>query len=1075
MKRLGLVLSLPCLILAGRAEQIGVSLDGTHLIWRESGKPAFLVSTTVKWESFGEEAMCIPWEKAKKRFGGYAWLYNQPNTIAKLTRMGFNSLNAFALPTGYLPLLPDYAPAKTPEGEFDELLRLERQYGWYDPGRKVDALGHSHSQSQWAAAMAEMRALTDMPFYVDFHTPRPYRLSAARAVVGNKLDIGSLFYAKRGSAFTQAFRLSSAAGRDALVKMYVHDAQMYKRLGVKPWAYKLLNEPSYYDTSRPTQALAPKGLTGRALEVEQLKVRERLMSDICQRLRRELQAVEPGTPTFAQVHSQAWKQSWNSIDLYSLDRAMDIISIGTGGYAYGHVEVAPHGVAFDKAAEPGSDLTDHLGKMAFYRALARGKPLVASEMYFGGMGKDRAADVEKTLAHAAAEGVSMANLWEWGPLYYGVPHVSYVLTNPLGCLPQTWDKFPDVVKRLNALTDFFPAGVRRERTRVACLFSNPTRRFAPNRTVGFEQAVAALELAHVRTDAIFEEQLPEGPDCRLGDYDVIVACGVDETLETTDAALRGWLDRGGTLVVFDAPMDCNEYGEKREKPLVRSCHRNLVKLPDEQASFVRSLQLREVLAKRGIAPVADVRDVVTGDLAPYVRVVRAANGEGLTGWMFANYSGTARLVSVKAPAVGPFAVEPFGTNAWPTAAGEMQVLVPAQGFAYAICGERAKLEARFGAKMQLSAADARAALERMEAADAARAPRRKSAPISLTAYANGGFDNQQGWKTDTVWRDGRGTGLWGVPYHGQTYRHIDFDVIRFDFNENRTTVALKSKRRPDGLARTGAIPLGGRQLRGLAMLLAAVHARPGETACALEVRFVDGQTVRQPLRVGTELGDWSIADNPEELQKRCVWKNGSGKGFFLYEWDNPRPSDPVESLTLVGGEGESAANVLAVTALPTIFTQRYARRIDLEKGPFVEGLVKSRGRTFAPAAGKPWPLTAEEIPKVVLRFQMAQPPGKFGETPVFIHADTSLTGKLKSGETTRTDAHSITEAGNLVRACFQRSVVTADEWAEIELPLWRVCTGEDSAGAIKPMVTLESVTVNYWSPAHWFRNVRLEW
>ena len=36
----------------------------------------------------------------------------------------------------------------------------------------------------------------------------------------------------------------SEEGAEAIARMWAHSARLYKSLGVKPWAYKLMNEPS---------------------------------------------------------------------------------------------------------------------------------------------------------------------------------------------------------------------------------------------------------------------------------------------------------------------------------------------------------------------------------------------------------------------------------------------------------------------------------------------------------------------------------------------------------------------------------------------------------------------------------------------------------------------------------------------------------------------------------------------------------------------------------------------------------------------------------------------------------------
>jgi hypothetical protein len=71
-----------------------------------------------------------------------------------------------------------------------------------------------------------------------------------------------------------------------------------------------------------------------------------------------------------------------------------------------------------------------------------------------------------------------------------------------------------------------------------------------------EAALALANGAHVPVDAIFEEQLPEG---RLDRYTVLVAAGVAATYPATRGLLRGWIERGGTLILVGEAMELDEY------------------------------------------------------------------------------------------------------------------------------------------------------------------------------------------------------------------------------------------------------------------------------------------------------------------------------------------------------------------------------------------------------------------------------------------------------------------------------------------------------------------------------------
>ena len=1045
------------------------------LVRSEDSKPVFLVTATGKWTSFANRGH----EDAVAVAPGYEWIYGDPTSIAKFRRMGFNAVNLFAAPTDFLGLLSKEPPCADPADDYAQLERVGRAGGWFE------ALlpNWTRKPEMWSSFTAQVRALGDTPFYVDFHTPQLSMLSNKKDSLTGILDPDATFYSKKPvAAFNMAFRLTRPEGAESIAALYRRMAETYQRLGSKPFAYKLLNEPSYTDDTPELRAQAAEWMRSMGVEpggdvgeTGRRRWRETLSARAMARVREVLREVEPDVPAFIQIHGgAAWRKAWTGIDLYKMNRAMDIVSIGTGGNAYAG-ESAPAGTRFADAMNPNG--ADHFGCIAYYRALARGKPMVASELYFPTAPDGRRErPLEAVLWHVAADGLALANLWEWGtPKKPDSNHPSYALWDPLICHPSTWDALPRMVREINALGDFFPLGVRKNRARVACLFPSAMRTVNPERTAAFSKAVAALEMVQIRADAIFEEQLVPGADCRTGDYGVIVASGVTATFPGTDEALVQWMDAGGRLILIDSPMDCDSFGRALAAPPRCLAHPNAVHLEPGASVFRRALELRDLLAGFGVRPAAVVRDEETGDLAPFVRAVRSEGSDGLVCWFFANYSATPRLVSVEAPDFArpcATAVPPFGERAWPIRDGRLLVLVPARFHALAATGDPAALARRFGRKAAPGEAALRKEARRMAAESLASAPRRASVPVDLSAIANGGFDNQQNFPVDTVWEDASGRCLKSVPFHKQTFADIDFDIVRFDFNENRTTLAMKSKSRPEGIADTGQIPLGSRQIRGLAILHAATNAKDGDIAYAFEVRYADGRFVRQAVRVGHEIGSWVVDDNGDAVKKSCVWKNGAGRGLFLYEWENPRPSDPVASFRLVGGNGESRGNIVAVSALPTRFTKRFARRIDIAKGPFT--VRKGEHPEIKPENGGAWPLSPEEMETGVIRFQIAHAP-KPGVQPQFHTTSLGARGRFPDGKESVLTESAVMFILARIKKAIVESVASPDDWAEVELPLSAFTRGKGASDGERKFVAITALIFGEQANLDYaYREVRFE-
>ena len=1015
-----------------------VVCDGVGLA--RDGKPLFLTSVSTEMTTIGDAYLAKGrLAEVGGRYPEWKWLCGEPNTMAKFRRMGLNALWCF----------PPHNPDRLKRARFDLDIYL-----------------------------GELRKRGDLPVSLDIRT----RLGAGKSDAARNLaatlpdadfDPDEIFIGDHFSGKAIPFRLASKKGIEAMTAMFVARARQYRDWGVKPWSYKIFNEVHYNDNTPEFNALLEKRFAGRPRgprELESLLLREELVARACSHIRAAIRReVNPDALCFVQSTSPCWMQGGSAWDHYAINRGLDIVSIGTGGYAYANPERAPEGTKFADAEDPSPGLVEHLGRIAFYRALAHGKPMVASELYFPGLGRNRSRELESTLVYAAADGISMANLWEWGLIKARPSTVSFELYNIEACPPDTFDVLPRVMKEINAWADFFPVAGRLEKARVACIFSNPTRRANEARIGDYSRAVAALELAHIRADAICEEQLT-GDDCRIDDYDVIVASGVEETLDTTDAALVKWMDRGGRLVVIGDGMDRDQFRRTRPTPPAAPRHANAVKFAPGDSIFRLAAALRGQLAPWGVRPVADVRDAATGDTAPLVRVAKA-KVDGMTGWFFANYSDTARLVTVSAPELedAACAVDPFGTNRWPTADGKMTVLVPPRFHARAASGSAEALAARFGAKVDVSVAALESARDGLIAEAKASAPRRPSKPVDLRSVANGGFDNPQHWTTGTVWDDERGRDLKGVPYHRQTFRHIDFDIIRFDYNDNRTTIALKSAARPGGLTATPAFDVD-EPIRGLAILAGAVHAKAGETAATLEIRYADGGSVRQPLVVGREIGDWQVDANDEAMRAKCAWSDRGGKGFFLYEWENSEPSRKVASFALAGGEGQSAANIIAVTRLPTRFAKAYANRVDLERNTFPLG--KGKVRRY------PVRLPPEAF-RGVIRLQATHPLRGSGARPFFGRVGITAKGRLADGTAVATsNGGIIINRATIVQMA--ESAASPDEWAELEFPIDSSLiqgSGKIAGGAKEgKMATIDEIVIsNPWGDPHIYRDIRIEY
>ena len=258
--------------------------------------------------------------------------------------------------------------------------------------------------------------------------------------------------------------------------------------------------------------------------------------------------------------------------------------------------------------------------------------------------------------------------------------------------------------------------------------------------------------------------------------------------------------------------------------------------------------------------------------------------------------------------------------------------------------------------------------------------------------ANSGFDNAQKWATDSALIDSNHRYLSNVPFHTQRFGDLFFDIIRFDFNDNRSCIALRSKRNPEYPEQV-TIPVG-RKCGDFAILQTCVGGKTGDAVLKYRIRYADGSIQEKTAVKGVEIGDWKIDANPAALRKTAVWSDEERYGFFLYELPNPFPSKNVANLELLSCGGEGTAVICAISALETIFTREYAHSVsfkelfpvlkqpkpDARNGWFGDEFRSDQGYVeFATRDGKPHPLF--DTPEKIDRRCCAVPSGWIGTSP----------------------------------------------------------------------------------------------
>lgn len=1154
MRVLPLVLLLAGGMLSGGENARRVSPAPTGELVDGDGKPVFLISTTLTYDSVDS------FHKYRKEFEGtypkeYDWLYGRQTSVEMLKRCGFNSLNFLGSNIAFRALSPDYAGFDKRD-PWDEYVAMLEKYGWQKLRRPAERRSYEEYQQLTASAK-------ELPVYVDFHTGIFFsQLSRNPQITGNLLDPARYFSspADQHPAFAIRFRLGNPEGRGALVKLYRHETENILARGIHPFAYKLFNEPDYKDYSREnfrnfrdemksryrdiaalnrswkTAYRSFDGLltgSGAAREIEYRKFLERQVVRLGADLRAAIRELDPGAPTLAQVHSYAYRQNWNNFNLYLLDREMDFISTGTGNYTFSQPERSDDEKPFREADNVSMELGEYLARAAFYRALADGKPLVTTEAYFAGIG-ERYREFKKVFWHEMIHGSNLVNMWSW--IGYWAPRqkhnrIGYGLHSQHVVSPDSWRALDDAKREIATVGDFFQYRKNFPEAEVACLFSYPTLRADQPLTEGYLRAIAAMVFRHIPADAILEEQLAENRQQR---YKVILMRDVKNVYTETNAFLKRFVEAGGLLIAGGHPADHDEYGNPLPSPFLPlklvpgenklrrtekgdigwidstrfasipagwSVHLSAdgipVVLTRNQgrgkivvlAGSCRDNSFSEILLpflrEAGVSPTAEVCKADSDDPVANLNV-RKARHDGMTAWYLVNYNDTPKLVRVSAPEFrNAVAVSPLDRESYPVGGDTVTLLLEPGYHKVVVSGPREKVEARFG---RFASADAAALKARHDAQIAElekqRVHVRPSRPVDITRFANSGFDNQQGWPTGSAWFDGTRKDLPRVPFHGNVFGNLQFDIIRFDYNDNKTCIALKSSNLPDAPERVEGIPLNG-QFRGVAFLHAVTHGRRGEPAMTYRFTFEDDSTVDAPVATGGEIGDWIIADNAPELRKACAWKTPDGRGFFLFEWNNPFPSKMVKSLSILSGNGQSVPIVVAVSTLPTTFRKAYGNRLDLRG--LMECRMKKEGNGFRQdgtlhqdhealeltvRGGGSLPIPPEKLAGAVLRGQVKHGCDQWGkQLSSNGYLWPSVVG-VRKGKPARTGARQSSAASDRLVSQFRG--FRPEEWSELEIPLAPLLTVPDSATGTAALDNITRIAFQFDRTYLIFRDLRIE-
>lgn len=791
---------------------------------------------------------------------------------------------------------------------------------------------------------------------------------------GAKLDTPGRLSSKawtQGHAHWVPWSIVYPQGRDVWLNMWENitkDAIAISPAGNKPWCYELMNEPSCFDTSDYTkEAFAEsmrkkfgtierlnkeweKGATGKlafksfdelpgaygnpdkplAYLVEYTKFIEERFASLLSEGAERIHALDPE----AKVTFQPCTIRTRGIDLYRAFKNLDVVCSQTGG----------RGIMAG----------------ALLRALARGKPIVDNEMYIG----NTTNSIRSSYLTQYIRGfnISYSFKWEAGKSgYYFMNRNNVELDRLLGSR---------IAKRdVMDVNEFFTPRKRGIEHKMAILFSNPTERVAEYGIEGykcFDQAQAAAEFEHLGYEVVFEEELTDSPG-RLAPYKVLVAAGVSAMYPGSQAAIRSWVEKGGTLALINTRLDGNEYAGKDPDAFAAELQNGQtmtlgngkVVAADISNDEYAALLVR-VCAEVGIHPSCSMISEETGKAAGSVEV-HVAKKNGMCAWAINSNSGGGQLVRFK-PLVHGDAPEIQRTfvHVWnqvelvggkpvmvscrqelsPNEKGEYWLYLAPADVQFYVEGTKAELAARYPQGQYvswitpLSAERAYQAGKAMLDEEIARrvvekpvfaVDPNKCTPIDLRKFVNRRFidkvakDGRDGWVDQ-----GAKFSLEDTPWGIVNCNGVPMDFIRYDQNGYRDCLVMKSTKLVDAPADERPFPV---EVKGIPVDAKAkniyfLHAVGWgvlgriETAFTYVFNYEDGSKVEVPCRNFHEVWDWFfVATTDDMTRSNCYkgWANKQNRGLYIWQWRNPHPEKRVKTLDIIAGTGQQIPLIVAAT------------------------------------------------------------------------------------------------------------------------------------------------------------------
>lgn len=335
--------------------------------------------------------------------------------------------------------------------------------------------------------------------------------------------------------------------------------------------------------------------------------------------------------------------------------------------------------------------------------------------------------------------------------------------------------------------------------------------------------------------------------------------------------------------------------------------------------------LKTLLAKSGNMPLVTITDTTTGQPA-WVEMHAAKNKE-MAGIFFFNSGLSPKLVNLDATAF----FQGRGTIADPFAGkiltgnekGEISLYLPSNERVVLIAGDKTVIKNKFGdfdiVSYETAEQEGKKALQDFNKNKSAKmdafafdVDRNNVRMLDLTKQANRAFEDKVAGDGEGGWTDQGENSLRGMEWGVHEWAGVPFEIIRWDHNNDRACVILKSNHIENVPEKVTGIEVG-EQVKTLYFLHAGAWVAEEKVMTYL-LHHPDGTETPIEVFANKHIGNWWRPTKKSDSEAVPGFVNSDDRGFYVWRWENIHPEKTISSIDIISANNNTIPIVAAITA-----------------------------------------------------------------------------------------------------------------------------------------------------------------